>query len=116
MVCVPFRVMAARVLTRHYFKVVTLLVSAWIVMTLFTSINIKNQLNLPHLSMYYNISLNKDLHTILSQTNDVQIYTRLDMQKVDGDDDSKTAIVYDAKRGIGSYIYIYILSRFLIKK
>ena len=85
--------------TRHYFKVVTLLVSAWIVVTLFTSIDIKNQLNLPHLSMYYNISFNKHLYTLQSQTNDVQIYTSSDLEKIHGDDDSKTNIVYDTKRG-----------------
>ena len=96
----------AHILRRHYFKVVTLLVSAWIVVTLFTSINIKNQLNLPHLSMYYNISLNKDLHKIQSQTDDVQIHTTLDLEKVEGDDDSKTDIVYDTKRGTGSHIYL----------
>ena len=107
MACVTFRVLVAHVLTRQYFKVVTLLVSAWIVVTLFTSINIKNQLNLPHLSMYYNISLNKDLHTIQSLTNDVQIYTSLDLEKVKGDDDSKTDIVYDSKRGTGSHIHLY---------
>ena len=97
MVCVTFRGIAAHVLTRHYFKVVTLLVSAWIVVTLFTSIDIKNQLNLPHLSMYYNISLNKHLYT-LQQTNDVQIYTSSDLEKIHGDDGSKTDIVYDTKR------------------
>ena len=107
MACVTFRVLVAHVLTRQYFKVVTLLVSAWIVVTLFTSINIKNQLNLPQLFMYYNISLNKDLHTIQSQTNDVQIYTSLDLKKVDGEDDSQTDIVYDSKRGTGSHINLY---------
>ena len=107
MACVTFRVLVAHVATRQCFKVVTLLVSAWIVVTLFTSINIKNQLNLPHLSMYYNISLNKDLHTVQSQTNDVQIYTSLDLKKVHGDDDPKTDIVYDTKRGTGSHTYLY---------
>ena len=106
MVCVTLRVLVANILTRHYFKVVTLVVSAWIVVTLFTSINIKHQLNLSHLSMYYNISLNKDLHKIQSQTDDVQIHTTLDLEKVEGDDDSKTDIVYDTKRGTGSHIYL----------
>ena len=57
--------------------------------------------------MYYNISLSKDLHTIQSQTNDVQIYTSLDLEKVEGDDDSKTNIVYDSKRVTGSHIHLY---------
>ena len=107
MVCVTFRVLVANVLIRHYFKAVILIVSAWIIVTLFTSIDIKHQLNLPQLSMYYNISLNKELHTIQSQTNNVQIYTSLDLKKVDGEDDSKTDIVYDSKRGTGSHIHLY---------
>ena len=107
MVCVPFRALAAHVLTRHTFRVVILLVSTWMVVTLLRSINIKNQLKLPHLSLYYNISLNKELHTIQSQTNDVQIYTSLDLEKVKGGDDSKTDIVYDSKRGTGSHINLY---------
>ena len=50
------------------FKVVTLLVSVLLVVTLFTSISIKNQLNLLKVE-----------------------------KKIDGDDDSKTDIGYDTK-------------------
>ena len=105
MVCVTFRVLTAHVLTRHSFKVVILLVSTWMVVTLLSSINIKNQLKLPHLSVYYNISLNKDIQQGNHQTNNVQIYSSLALDRVDNDADSETDIVYDTKKGIGLNIY-----------
>ena len=105
MVCVAFRALAAHVLTRHTFKVGILLVSTWMVVTLLSSINIKNQLKLPHLSLYYNISLNKDIQQSNHQTNNVQIYSSLALDKADNDADSKADIVYDTKKGIGLNIY-----------
>ena len=105
MVCVAFRVLAAHLLTRHTLKVGILLVSTWMVVTLLSSINIKNEVKLPHLSLYYNISLNKDIQQSHHQTDTVQIYSSLALDKVDNDADSEADIVNDTKKGIGLNIY-----------
>ena len=114
MVCVAFRVLVAHVVTRRTFKVVMLLVSAGIVVTLWHYIDIKNELKLPNLFMYYNISLNKDLLEIHAQTNDAQIHTSLVQEKVD--EDSETDIVYNNTQGIELHMFIYILSILTNKK
>ena len=104
MVCVTFRVLVAHVVTRRTFKVVMLLVSAGIVVTLWYYIDIKNELKLPNLFMYYNISLNKDLLEIHAQTNDAQIHTSSVQEKVD--EDSETDIVYNTIQGIELHMLI----------
>ena len=110
MVCVTFWVLVANVVTRRTFKVVMLLVSAGIVVTLWHYIDIKNELKLPNLFMYYNISSNKDLLEIHPQANDVQIHTSLVQEKVD--EDSETDIVYNTTQGIELHMFIYILKNY----
>ena len=98
MVFVTFRVLVTHVLTRRTFEVAILLVSAGMILTLWHSIDIKNELKLPNLFMYYNISLNKDLLEIHPQTNDSQIHTSLVQENVV--EDSETDMVYNTTQGI----------------
>ena len=106
MACASSQVLNGHVLKRHAFKVVILLVSTWMVVTLLRAINITKQLKLPSKSMYYNISLNKEIHKIHPKTNDVQTYTSLAPEKVDNDEDLETDRLYNTKGGMEFRIYL----------
>ena len=102
-----FRTMSSHLLTQHNFKVVILLVSTWIFVTLLSSFDTKNGIKSPQPSIYYYTSSNTGLHKNSPKSNNVEIDTSLVLEVLDIDEDLDSDIFNYVKQGIDLFIHSF---------